>query len=171
MAPYHRWQFTRRMVNPLWTKGSGFEGYFVGLPENDILSMLNQFERQIWRNFTYGKLELCKFINNPSQAVSVDFANEMRITFEMLLAQAKAVRSTLQPKFSENVAFQQRVYSPPEIIQCGWRFNDDCFSLAGWNSSVSRESVSDIRNQFPALAEIGRFGFPPLRMALKFLTY
>lgn len=48
--PYQRWQYTRRVVNPLWTKGSGFEGHFVGLPEEDINSILQDFERKIWWN-------------------------------------------------------------------------------------------------------------------------
>lgn len=179
--PYQRWQFTRRLVNPLWNKGSGFEGHFIGLEREEMLAVLKKYDDAIWRFVSIlalggsleRKKELQRFLNDPSQPISLDFAYHMRVIFETLLARARAIRSNLQIENQENRQFQGSVYSIRNIISNTiWTFNNyGVLSLISENSSPLTKSIDsgfgDVRLEFPAIAEIGRFGYPPLGLIIK----
>lgn len=175
LEPYYRWQLTRRVINPFWLKGSGFEGHLLGLPEQEILEILSEVDKDIR---TSGKIwgflgVLKKLVDNPNTPISLTDALNLKTEFEVLLARMRAMRSKLQKEHPKNKEFQETVYSFVWFLR-------PCFSLeekilfVGFNNElvklVNNEGKpifgTDIRNKFPYLAEIGRFGFPPFRILL-----
>lgn len=179
MVPYYRWQFCRRVVNPLWIKGSGFEGHLVGLDEQEILKILQEQEDYlIRRSKSKGySLKIEQFIHNPNHSIGLELAFELRVDFEVILAKMRAIRSQLQIHYPENREFQNYVYSSVAIYPENTIFfegNSLIVGFSGFNSKKNKEHDpifnEDIRHRFPILAEIGRFGFPPLGILIHHLS-
>lgn len=122
------------------------------------------------------KQELEKFLGNPNETISMKFALEMATIFGALLARARAIRLELQinNQNPENKRFYDEVYSNAKnIIFTTWFFDSqrNTFGINPTNSTKGNRAASvlgDIRSKFPALAEIGRFGYPPLRLLLSY---
>jgi len=181
LDPYNRWQLARKVINPLYLVGSGFEGHLVGLTQKEILIKLVEYEDFIQRSAKIYcfQPELTNFIKNPNSPISVKFTQKMSTTFGALLAKARAQRSMLQIEGSQtNRRFQEKVYnrSTPIVVP---NFDFDLSTryltigvekiLQSKNPSSSIFS-SDIKREFPYLSEIGRFGFPPLKLILSETT-
>jgi len=184
LDPYNRWQRTRKVLNPRYVKNlkSGFEGHLVGLSKKEILERLKKYEETIQHSAELCglQLQLNNFIRNPNSLISVKFARQMLITFEALLAEARAERSNLQwSGKKENIEFQEKVYNDSRtskpIILPQFSFDQATGYLAISIKEVSQSNKipsypNDTENQFPCLNEIGRFGFPPLKLVLSKIT-
>jgi hypothetical protein len=157
----------RRAINPLWTKGSGFEGHLIGLPPEEIKEILSQQEEFLKRNGCQQDFQ---------KPTSLEDAIEMSSCFGVILARMRAIRTTLQQAYPENRQYQDMVYNSNQLLKT-------CFIIDGDNliigvdylSSPNQKGIfsppfNDIRNDFPLLAEIGRFGFPPLTILLYHLS-
>lgn len=181
MEPYYRWQFTRRVVNPLWAKGSGFEGHLIGLSQEEIFRILSDEEKKLWKSAKINGFEraLRQIVEDPKYKLNLDEARNLNIAFEKILARMRAKRSELQSKgIGENFQYQNMVYSQAstDIMYPIHEFKDNRLFIGSKNPSVSNTSNNgilggDIRYQYPGLAEIGRFGFPPLKTLLGFVRH
>jgi len=172
LAPFYRWQLCRRVINPLWTKGSGFEGHLIGLPPKEIKEILSQQEEFLKRNI---KTNGCQ--KDFQEPTSLEEAIKMSECFAIILGRMRAIRIGLQKTCSENQQYQDIVYNNSNQLLKLF-FNIDRGNLiigVDYSSSLNQKSIfsppfNDIKNDFPLLAEIGRFGFPPLRTLLYHLS-
>jgi hypothetical protein len=168
LLPFYRWQLCRRVINPLWTKGSGFEGHLIGLPPKEIKEILSQQEEFLKRNGCQ------KDFQEPT---SLEEVIKMSECFAIILARMRATRIGLQKTCSENQQYQDMVYnSSNQLLKLFFDIYEDNLIIGvDYLSSLNQKSIfsppfNDIKNNFPLLAEIGRFGFPPLRTLLYHLS-
>jgi hypothetical protein len=182
LDPYNRWEWTRKVINPLWLVGSGFEGHLIGLPQKVVLERLEEYERSIQRLAKrYGfQPQLTRFIKKPDSAISAGLAREGLIIFEILLARARAERTMLQKGGCQaNSGFQKTCYSSIPMVAPRFSFDQTTGCLTIGAEKIppaiksSKPLFSDdirascnIKDQFPFLSEIGRFGFPPVKLIL-----
>jgi len=167
LVPFYRWQLCRRAINPLWTKGSGFEGHMVGLPPHEMVNILKQEEKRLEKqNLTAWN------INRP---LKLKEAYELQVTFSAILARMRGLRTILQQTCPENRQYQDMVYNSNLLLKPIFNICNKNL-IIGVSSSPNQKNIfsppfNDIRNDFPLLAEIGRFGFPPLRVLLHHLSH
>jgi hypothetical protein len=175
LVPFYRWQLCRRVINPLYDKGSGFEGHLIGLPLEEIKKTLSEQEKFLKRNGCQQDFQ---------KPTSLEEAIKMSECFAMILARMRAIRTILQKTYSENQEYQDMVYiSSNQLLKLSFNINKDNLiigvdypsSLDKNYSSLDKKGIfsrpfNDIGNYFPLLAEIGRFGFPPLRTLLYHLS-
>ena len=170
--PVRRWEFSREgKNNPLFRlKGSGFEGHMVGLPPHEMVNILKQEEKRLEKQ----NLTALRNINRP---LKLKEAYELQVTFSAILARMRGLRTILQQTHPENRQYQDLVYNSNSLLLQPI-FNIDADDLIigidlYWPNQkyIFSPPLNDIRDDFPLLAEIGRFGFPPLRVLLHHLSH
>jgi len=165
LVPFYRWQLCRRVINPLWTKGSGFEGHLIGLSPEEIKDILRKQEEFLKKNGCQKEFQ---------RPISLKDAINMSLCFSVILARMRAQRTILQQTHPENRQYQDMVYNSNLLFKPIFNICEKNL-IIGFSSSPNQKDIfsppfNDIRNDFPLLAEIGRFGFPPLTILLRHLS-
>jgi len=166
LAPFYRWQLCRRVINPLWTKGSGFEGHLIGLPPEVIKGILSEQEEFLKQNGSQ---------QNFQEPTSLKDAINMSSCFGVILSRMRAQRTILQQTCPENRKYQDMAYNSNLLLKPTFYIEGNNLIIGVDLCSPNQKGIfsplfNDIRNDFPLLAEIGRFGFPPLRILLHHLS-
>jgi|GEM_PF-5918757 len=182
LVPFYRWQLCRRVINPLYDKSSGFEGHLIGLPLEEIKKTLSEQEEFLKRNGCQQDFQ---------KPTSLEEAIKMSSFFGVILAKMREIRTRLQETCQKNQQYQDVVYSISMMHNSSNQLLKLFFDIDGdnliigvdYSSSLYQNYLSslnqkvafsrpfnDIGNYFPLLAEIGRFGFPPLRTLLYHLS-
>lgn len=167
-----------------WKKGCGIEGHLIGLKREEIMEILSYYNNLIraitsdhdqqLNHYPFNAerflTTLEKFIRNPDLPISPYFAFFMSEVFGIIINDARQIRGKLQRMgVQENTSYQEKIYtiaeskSQPILILK----NDKLvisFSSQSKSNFLKQGSESDVRQHFPYLAEIGRFGHPLLRI-------
>ncbi len=174
LLPFARWETCRKRMNPLWSIGSGFEGHLVGLPPEEMLKILEEEENFIIKVAREDKYfdSFKKFINNTDTPISLKLADSSKCAFEVILSRMRAKRSQLQEKFPQNKTFEQTINQNNKLLKTEILLKNDNLVIGLITKETEKENNfnsyygGDIKNKFPYLAEIGRFGSPLLRILL-----
>jgi hypothetical protein len=187
--PFVRWK-TGRYRNPSFSVGSGFEGHLCALTAPEVITTMEEFERDAYRMVCtdVGQRKLHSFIEDPTAQIDMKTLIALRIAFEVELAKARAIRGTTKYGYigdgkpiassrRERVsAYENFVHNSPG--QINWELASQG-NLVVVNQSVSptplpcpidSEPISgDIRHsrRFPLLSQIGRVGHPIVAAAIE----
>lgn len=185
--PYSRWTRGRKSNPNFDDTGSGFEGHLCAFQPDVIQDILLGFENQAYRIMKQdvGAQKLSRFIEDPSSPVGIRLLNSGRDAFEILLAQARALRSSIDKggyfyvgnsmkKVDEERRVRSRNYesyiqvAPPAVEYQLVPMETGTLAMEQIIRSIDRPPVgveslgADIKNdrRYRLISELGRMGHP-----------